>query len=131
MRNAVLVKIQEGKFPCLYDVVQDKETLVQATRRGEAVKAKLMSWSRYEKAVREFYLSLPVDMVSEEYYEEQINVLPPLGWKREGSLEWFFMREFDSATWTEQVLYNHENGKVYVAMVDYVDPTTWIQSRLR
>lgn len=131
MRNAVLVKIQEGKFPWLYDFVQDGETLVQAKRRGDAVKAKLMPWSCYEKTVREFYLSLPVDVVSEEYYEEQINVLPPLGWKRKGSLEWFFMREFNFATWTEQVLYNRENGNVYVATVDYMDSTTWIQNRVK
>lgn len=131
MRNAVLVREETGRFPYLYDFVRDGERVVEAKRRGKTVGAKLMPWSRYENTVRDYYLSLPITQVDGVYFEEQLNVLPPLGWRQEGNIEWFFIREFDYGSWTEQVLVNYETEKVYAATVDYADPTTWIQSRLR
>lgn len=73
------------------------------------------------------YCTPPVE-ITEELYDEMLEVLPPLKWEFDGKNNWFCLSEMTTGTLTSQ--YARINGKYYTATVDITDRNTWIINTL-
>lgn len=66
--------------------------------------------------------------ITEDDYNEALNVLPPLYWTTINGVEMFCMREMYTSTYTTQ--YAKLGDKYYCTMVDVTDKSTWIHNLL-
>lgn len=73
---------------------------------------------------RKCILEMPLAEISEEVYEEALNVLPPLSYVNHGGVIMFCMREFYTGSYTMQ--YAKTEGHFFRKYVDYKDKSTWI-----
>jgi len=89
---------------------------------------KVMSQDEYFMAERQFYVSKPLMAVTEERFNEMLNVLPPLYWTTISGVEMFCMSEMYTSSYTTQ--YAKAGDKYYSKMVDVNDRTTWIHNFL-
>jgi hypothetical protein len=83
-----------------------------------------MSFEDYLQAERQFYLSRPLEEITQEKYREMLEVLPPNKWHQAGGLERFLMSEHWSGPYTSQ--YAFCDGRYFTRMVDALDQSTWI-----
>lgn len=84
-----------------------------------------VTWDTYMARERERLLSIPLKEITEEEYNEKLNVLLPLYWTRVRGVEVFCMREMINFSYTDQ--YAHvDGGKYYTKVVDVNDRSTWI-----
>ena len=90
-----------------------------------------METEKFQKIERERILSGKLNRVTEQEYEDALNVLPPLYWCTVNGVEMFCMSEMYSDTYTTQYAYDHRTGKYYCKMVDSEDTSTWIHTLLR
>ncbi|MCP3921308.1 MAG: DUF1419 domain-containing protein [Desulfobacterales bacterium] len=89
---------------------------------------KIITWSEYEATQKACWVSNPIEIDRERYWD-MLEVLPPKNWHttKEG-LNMFFMSEFNSGTYTNSFIRtgtNEENYKYYEKGVDYCDTSTW------
>lgn len=91
----------------------------------------VISYSKYLSIEREKRLGIPMKEITEEKYNEMLDVLPPLHWVTHNNVEMFCNREMYSGTYTEQYAHDLTTGKYYSKMVDSADPQTWICELLR
>ncbi len=120
----------------VYDFLQDGESEKDLLKRAEDYAAKwdhsdtykVMTFAEYQELKREKYISMPLNEISEERYEEMLDVLPPLQYGQNEGLESFFCREYYEGTYTNQ--YAKHNGKFYQKLVDITDSSTWIHNFL-
>lgn len=120
----------------VYDFLQDgeseKELLKRAednaTKWGRSDTYKVMTFETYMELKRKKYISMPLNEISEERYEEMLDVLPPLKYGRNGGVESFFCSEYYDGTFTNQ--YAKHDGKFYQKLADITDPSTWIHNFL-
>lgn len=77
------------------------------------------------------YTDIPIQEISEEAYEEQLNVLPPIYWCTIAGVTTFCMREMTDGTITSQYARDNRTGKYYTKLVDIYDKSTWIFNILR
>lgn len=99
----------------------------------EAAKARnfsAMTYGDFLKAQRERLLSDPMQEITEQQYDDALNVLPPLGWHTRHNGEEFCSREFLTGSYTMQYAYSLVQGKHYAKLIDYSDLSTWISSIL-
>lgn len=87
----------------------------------------IMTWEEFKQRERDFILSDSVQEITEERYDEQLNVLPPLKWCTRRGIEMFCMSEMYTGTYTNQYADTH-TGKFYTKMVDICDESTWIHN---
>ena len=104
-----------------------------ATREGaeaEAIRQALKDGKTYDvmteaefdaKHDAHFLEGFPLQEITPEFYDEMLNVLPPM--YRPGALG-FFMCEFTAGTITTQ--FARVNGRYYGAAVNIRDQSTWI-----
>ena len=104
-----------------------------ATREGaeaEAMRQALKDGKTYDVLTEEefdakhdahFLGSFPLQEITPEFYDEMLNVLPPI--YRQGALG-FFMCEFTAGSITSQFV--RLNDQYYGAAVDICDRSTWI-----
>ena len=94
----------------------------------EAQKAsyKIMTYEEYLKLEKEYYLSLPLEEITEEKFTDMLEVLPPLKWVTINGTNEFLMREFWTGSYTQQ--YARKNERFYSKMVDANDQNTWIHN---
>lgn len=100
-------------------------------KREEEREYKVMSYEDFLRIEKEYLLSLPLTEITEERYEEMLNVLPPLAWTTIDNIEMFCMSEFYTGTYTTQCAHDRNSGKYYEKLVDYTDRKTWISEILK
>ena len=88
----------------------------------------VMTWEEFDQYEKENYLKGEPKEISEEQYEDALNVLPPLKWCTINGVEEFLMSEFYTSSYTNQ--YAKKGSKYYVKMVDAQDKKTWLHNLL-
>ena len=88
----------------------------------------VVTWEKFEELQREYYLNKTLIEVTEEEWDEQLNVLPPYKWGTVNGVNEFMMSEFTTGSYTTQ--YAKYQGKFYCKTVDSCDPNTWIDKIL-
>ena len=98
---------------------EKRKQFLQSRIRENEVKIQagfqVMETDKFQKIERERILSGKLKRVTEQEYEDALNVLPPMY----------------SYTYTTQYAYDHRTGKYYCKMVDSEDASTWIHTLLR
>ncbi|MCM1233870.1 MAG: hypothetical protein NC489_27500 [Ruminococcus flavefaciens] len=82
----------------------------------------------YREIVRTHYLGKPLQEITEEYFQEQLNILPTLHFVTIGNVEEFCLSEMTYGTFAQQYAYDKTNGKYYTKIVDLYDKSTWIHN---
>lgn len=106
----------------------DSDYFEKCLSREKKCNYQIMTFDDYLAQKKEYYLSDPVQEISEDEYYENLNVLPPLFWCIIDGVDMFCMSEFYTDSFTAQ--YAKYNGKYYCKMVDAYDKTTWINNFL-
>lgn len=117
-----------------YDFARENETNDELLARANEYKEsgnnnadyKVMSFDEYMQLKKERYLSDKVQEITEEEWEDKLNVLPPLYWCTIDGINEFCLSEMYDDTFTTQ--YARYNGKYYSKMVDVTDKKTWIHN---
>lgn len=89
-----------------------------------------VTWEEYEKLQREKWLSKEPKEITQEDYDDALNVLPPKCWIQNERYSMFFIGECTTMTFYGQYLYDKESGKYYYAMADICDESTWLDKML-
>lgn len=84
----------------------------------------VMIYDQFKQLEYKRYITGEVEKITEEEFDEALNVLPPLRWKRDGHIETFCMSEFAINTFTNQ--YGHFGDQYVKKMIDCSDPSTEI-----
>lgn len=101
-----------------------KEQLEQAQNKTYSV----MTWEEFNQYEKGTYLKGKPKEISEEQFNDALNVLPPLKWCTINGIEEFLMSEFYTDSYTNQ--YARKGSKYYVKMVDAKDKSTWLHNLL-
>jgi len=88
----------------------------------------IMLYDDFLNYERETLLSKPAIEITEEQFNDSLNVLPPLKWCTMNGVNQFLMSEFYTGTYTTQ--YARKNNKYYCKMVDAYDQKTWLHNIL-
>lgn len=92
---------------------------------------KVITWNEYEALKRKRYIvDGEIKEVTEEQFNDALDVLPPLKWCTIDGIEMFCISEMTDGTYTTQYAHNERNGKYYCATVDVMDKSTWINNRI-
>jgi hypothetical protein len=83
-----------------------------------------MTFEAYKQVERQFYLSDPLQEISEEKFTEMFEVLPPKHVRTRNDVFSFLMIEHFSGPYTSQ--YASYGSKHYTRLVDATDESTWI-----
>lgn len=89
-----------------------------AKYKKELATVRIIKAEDYRKEADKVILTEPRE-ITEEVYDEMLEVLPPLCFTGNG----FLMSEFQTESYTDQFF--HKNGKFYMAVVDYKRKETW------
>lgn len=89
-----------------------------------------MRYSDFERIQRERILKKPLQEVTEDDYEEMLNILPPIHWVEINGVSEFCMMEMYTGTYTNQYAHDRKTGKYYQKLVDVTDRDTWIHKIL-
>ena len=88
----------------------------------------IMTWDEFLKRQRDHLLSDEPTEITEEDYNDALNVLPPLKWCTKKGVEMFCMCEMYTGSYTTQ--YARYCGRYYCKMVDCKDESTWLHNIL-
>lgn len=92
---------------------------------------KVVTWNEYEALKRKRYIvDGEIKEVTEEQFNDALDVLPPLKWCTIDGIEMFCISEMTDSTYTAQYAHDKHNGKYYCATVDVMDKSTWINNRI-
>jgi hypothetical protein len=89
-----------------------------------------ITFEEYENRMREKYLSKTPTEITEEEFDEALNVLPPLNWVRNEKFSMFFVSEALTLSFYSQYLYDKTSRKYYCATTDICDRSTWLDKML-
>jgi hypothetical protein len=103
------------------DVEQFKTYLKQTQNK----KYEIMTYNEYLQLEKNHYINQPLSEITEEKFEEMLNVLPPLKWCTINNIEMFCMSEMLTGTYTSQYLHDKRTNKYYHKTVDITDQSTW------
>lgn len=98
--------------------------LTELNAEGEKTYS-ITTWADYDKRQRDSFLG-KCEEVTRSYYWDKLECLPPMRWGNNEGVYSFFMSEFNSGSYTEQLA--EHNDKFYAKSVDYADRTTWIKT---
>lgn len=108
-------------YPC--------EQFEQYLKSAKAKNYKVVTWDFFVKMQKDFYISRPLEEITEEQYNDCLNCLPPLKWCTINGVEMFCMSEMWTGTYTNQ--YAKFGEKYYTKMADCMDKSTWIYNFLQ
>ena len=92
---------------------------------------KVVTWNEYITLKRKRYIDNgEIKEVTEEQFNDALDVLPPLKWCTIDGIEMFCISEMTDGTYTSQYAHDKHNGKYYCATVDVTDKSTWINNRI-
>ena len=63
--------------------------------------------------------------ITEETFEDMLNVLPPIKWCTIDGIEMFCMSEMLTGFYTSQYIHDKGTNKYYHKIVDVTDKATW------
>jgi len=109
---------------------KDKEYWQSMKEQYEAARYEVMSYEEFQRREREALLKPPMEPVTEEQYNDALDVLPPLYWVTCGGVEEFCMREMWTGSYTTQYAHVLDTDQYYSKMVDCRDKSTWIHNIL-
>ncbi len=92
--------------------------------RLESAEYEIMTFDEYWKRHDQYYCDMPVKEISEERYDEMLNILPPMCWCTIDGVTMFCMSEMLSGNITAQ--YGKCDGKFYCKNVDVYNKETWL-----
>ena len=91
---------------------------------------KVVTWNEYITLKRKRYIDNgEIKEVTEEQFNDALDVLPPLKWCTIDGIEMFCISEMTDGTYTAQYA-RTPDGKYYCATVDVMDKSTWINNRI-
>lgn len=94
-------------------------------KQARESKYKIMTYDEYLEMERKYYINEPLTEITEEKFEDMLNVLPPLKWCTKKNIEMFCNSEMLTGTYTSQYLHDKTNNKFYHKIVDVTDQSTW------
>jgi len=101
---------------------------VEYLERAEQDIPMVMTWEDYQEHEKRILLSDDLQEITEEQYNDALDVLPPLKWCQKNGVEMFCICEMYTGSYTTQ--YAKAGGKYYTKMVDVLDDSTWIDKIL-
>jgi hypothetical protein len=136
-------KALERAFLCCWqESMEEKELAVKYPERSEywleratehhneAESAMIATYGEFEEIQQKALASDKAVEISEEKYNEMLNILPPIYYTTHNGFTMFCMREMYTGTYTNQYARDNKTGKYYQAMVDVKNPETWIYNRI-
>ena len=100
-------------------------------RTAQQSEYSVIPYADFANLEREAILSMPLQEITEEQYNDMLNILPPLSWVTLDDVTEFCMSEFYTSHYTHQYAKDRRTGKYYSKLVDYRDRSTWIHALLR
>jgi hypothetical protein len=85
---------------------------------------RVMTFDEYLDIEADQLLSRPIEEITEEKFDEMLNILPPMRWGSNNGIHSFFMCEFWSGNYTQQ--YAKIGSRFFCKLVNYRKPETWI-----
>ena len=89
-----------------------------------------VSFEEYQEIERQKFMDTEAKEITEEQFDDALNVLPPVNWIQTDTLSMFHIAEADTGTLHGQYLHDKTNGKYYFAVTDICDRSTWIDKIL-
>lgn len=102
----------------------------QASYERKAQTAEVIEYEVFAKIERECILQDKPEEITEEKYNEMLDILPPLHYTEHNGYVMFCMREFLTGVYTSQYAYHKASGKYYTCIVGATDRSTWICERI-
>lgn len=90
----------------------------------------VMTYGAFLDLEREKLLGSPMVEITQQEYNDALDVLPPLGWHTRNGIEEFCCREMYTGTYTTQYAFDKTKNRYFSKMVDYTDPATWFSTIL-
>lgn len=90
----------------------------------------IMTYGEFKIYERKKLLAEPMHEITEETFNDQLNVLPPIKWCTINGVEMFCMSEMFTGFYTSQYAHDKRTGKFYSKLVDLTDKATWINTLL-
>lgn len=113
------------------NVLEDGSEYWQSMYETEVhTKYKAMSVAQFKALERTSILGNPLEEITEECFDEMLNVLPPLCYTEHHGVVMFCMSEFYTGSYTMQYAKEKQTGKYYRKLVDFKDKSTWICEQL-
>ena len=106
----------------------DVDSFKDYLKAAKEVEYQVMTWDEFQEGQKRHLLSDPLKEITEEEWEDMLNVLPPLKWCTIAGVEMFCMSEMYTGTYTTQ--YARCGDNYYCKMVDSADKSTWIHNFL-
>ena len=105
---------------------QSKELFESYLKEEKEIEFKIIKLSEFEDMEKKYYLDKPIIEISQEEWEEMLNILPPLKWVTINNVNEFLLSEALNKWYRYQ--YARKNGKYYTKIVDSLDKSTWIHN---
>jgi hypothetical protein len=102
------------------------ENQVQLISKKVDAGCKLMTYKQYKEAQRKHLLDGELTEITEDKFEDALNVLPPICWTTHNNIEMFCMSEMYMGSYTSQYAHDKKTDKYYTKLVDCKDKSTWI-----
>lgn len=109
----------------------DNEYWQDQLRNAQSEEVSVIPYADFENLEKEAILGMPMEEITEEQYNDMLDVLPPLAWVTLDGVTEFCMSEFYTSHYTNQYAKDLKTGKYYSKLVDYRDRSTWIHALLR
>ena len=100
-------------------------------RAAQQKEYSVIPYADFANLEREAILNMPLQEITEEQYNDMLDILPPLAWITLDGVTEFCMSEFYTSHYTHQYAKDRRTGKYYSKLVDYRDRSTWIHALLR
>ena len=104
----------------------DTETFKNYLDEAKKKQYVIMTYEEFVEAEKKYLLDTPLLEVTEEIFDDALNVLPPLKWCTHNNVEMFCISEMWTGTYTSQYAHDKKTDKYYTKMVDICDRSTWI-----
>ena len=100
-----------------YELVSESESL------------ELTTYQEWEAQEYNNFLALPVELITEQKYNDMLDILPPIRWGNRDGCESFFMSEFQTGCYTAQYLKTSIEGRDIFAtkLVHFDRPESWVK----
>ena len=117
-----------ARYALLMDTHPNNQNYKLYWEEARGAKFEVMTFAEYQALQRKYFLTRPIEEVSEECFNNALDCLPPLCWTTIGGVEMFCLCEMYSGTFTSQ--YAKVGNRCFRALVDVKDRSTWIHNRL-
>lgn len=100
------------------------------TEKAKIASVQIETEKDYFARVRKVYLDPPAKEITEERYEEMLDVLPPCAYTHNGRYSMFYVSEALHFSYHGFYLHDKKTGKYWTKVCDACDRSTWIDVAL-